>query len=121
MRFIILTIYLLIQTSTSYSQNDLIDIEKKETYLNQKYKKAKKLYIDKQYNLSLKNSLELISSLNKNSQDVLLKYRAMFLIGDIFSEINEKNKAINYYKIADSLYSKYKNTYYFDKKIILKP
>ncbi|MDO6676030.1 tetratricopeptide repeat protein [Tenacibaculum sp. 1B UA] len=87
--FIIITIAF---TSFSYSQE-------KEEHLYDEYKKAKELFKNEKYSISLEKSLKILSETDSLGH-FELKYKTSFLIGNIFRQINDHKKAIIYYKKA---------------------
>lgn len=84
-------------TFSAYSQ------EKNEKLFNE-YKKAEELFKKKKYSISLEKSLDLFSKITPSDQPNLY-FKTSFLIGDVFREINDHNKAILYYKKTLSIYN----------------
>ncbi len=93
------------------SASPFVMFQENDSTLIQKYKLVKKLFKVKEYNKSLKKGLEFLNEAKK--KNIELEYLGTFLIGDIFSKLNNHDKALLYYKEAlkihnlnNDLYSK---------------
>lgn len=82
-------------TFTSISSHS----QKKKHPLFDEYNKAEELFNEEKYSISLEKSLKILSEID-SSGHFELKYKTSFLIGDIFRQINDHEKAITYYKKA---------------------
>ncbi len=112
--FFLLSI-LLMKVGLCFSSNNFIQNEKKylsnknshssisKDSLKIKLKIAKDLFNKKEYNKSLEQSLLLLP---KTQNDLEVKLSLNFLVGDIFRETNNHDKAIYHYKEVLKLFNK---------------
>lgn len=107
--FLSFIIIVILYTSFSYGQTS----EKGDKLIN-RYKNAETLFQNKKYSISLEKSLELLSEIDSIEQSEL-SYKTSFLIGDIFRQINDNEKAIVYYKKS---LSNFKHLYSFKKEYL---
>lgn len=80
--------------------------ESSDSTLIKEYQEIKFLFDNKKYNLALKSALVFVDK-SKANGDVKLHYLTTFLIGEIFRETNNINKALAYYKESFLIQSKY--------------
>ena len=82
------------------SNSPLFMVQERDTILKKKYNEVKSYFDQKKYNKSLELGLVFLEEVKMKNKDDGLEFLGFSLVGDVFSKLNNHDKALLYYKKA---------------------
>lgn len=97
------------------SASPLSIIQQRDSSLLRKYEEVNELFKNENYTKSLENALKLLSEIDESNENKKIKFLVTFLIGNIFKETNNHDKALRFYLKSLNIFEK--NIEYIDSEL----